>query len=351
MARLQTLQGLLPAAIALSAGTLGGVMFSWAGLPLPWMLGAMTSVTICALAGLRVALPRQLRGSCITVLGVMLGASFTPAVIARMGEWGVTLAALLVWGLISGAAGWLYFRRHAGFDPITSYFAAAPGGLNEMTLVGAQLGGDERRISLVHATRVFVAVFSIPIWLRLQDGVAAPTGGTSYVTLASVGLDDYLILGGCAVVGAFVAGRLRIPAAGVIGPMLLSAAVHLLGITDSAPPTLILSAAQVVVGATLGCRFVGYPLAQVGRTILHGAVAGAIMVAFALAASVLLAQATGIRLATILLGFAPGGLAEMSLVAIALGVDAAFVATHHLARIVLVVLCATPLFRILGLRR
>ena len=106
-----------------------------------------------------------------------------------------------------------------------------------------------------------------------------------------------------------------------------------------------------LVGATLGCRFVGYPLAQVGRTILHGAVAGAIMVAFALAASVLLAQATGIRLATILLGFAPGGLAEMSLVAIALGVDAAFVATHHLARIVLVVLCATPLFRILGLRR
>jgi uncharacterized membrane protein AbrB (regulator of aidB expression) len=41
----------------------------------------------------------------------------------------------------------------------------------------------------------------------------------------------------------------------------------------------------------------------------------------------------------------------MSLVAIALGVDAAFVATHHIARIVLVVLCATPLFRILGLRR
>ena len=351
MPRLKMPRRLLPAATALSVGTLGGVAFSWVGMPLPWMLGAMTSVTICALAGWRVALPRQLRGSCITILGVMLGASFTPAVIARMAEWGVTLAALLVWALISGAAGWLYFRRHAGFDPITSYFAAAPGGLNEMTLVGAQLGGDERRISLIHATRVFVAVFSIPIWLRLQDGVSAPMGGPSYATLASVGLDDYLILGACAVIGAFVAGRLRIPAAGVIGPMLLSAAVHLLGITDSAPPTLILSAAQVVVGATLGCRFVGYPLAQVGRTILHGAVAGAIMVAFALAASVLLAQATGIRLATILLGFAPGGLAEMSLVAIALGVDAAFVATHHIARIVLVVLCATPLFRILGLRR
>ena len=115
MTRFETLRGILPAATALAAGTLGGAVFFWAGLPLPWMLGAMTSVTICALAGLRVALPRHLRGSCITVLGVMLGASFTPAVIARMGEWGVTLAALLVWGLISGTAGWFYFRRRAGF--------------------------------------------------------------------------------------------------------------------------------------------------------------------------------------------------------------------------------------------
>jgi uncharacterized DUF497 family protein len=54
----------------------------------------------------------------------------------------------------------------------------------------------------------------------------------------------------------------------------------------------------------------------------------------------------GIPVSTVVLGFAPGGLAEMSLVAIALGADAAFVATHHLVRIVLVVICAAPLFRI-----
>jgi uncharacterized membrane protein AbrB (regulator of aidB expression) len=41
----------------------------------------------------------------------------------------------------------------------------------------------------------------------------------------------------------------------------------------------------------------------------------------------------------------------MSLVAIALAADAAFVATHHIVRIVIVVLCAPLLFRSFSTRR
>lgn len=341
---------LLLAAKALAIGTLGGAVFAWLGLPLPWMLGSMTAVTVCALGGVRVDLPRWLRSGCITVLGVMLGASFTPAAMARLADWLATIAALFVFAIVAGAAGWTYFRRCARFDPVTAFFAAAPGGLNEMILLGARYGGDERRIALVHATRVFVTVFSIPIWFRLHDGLANATGTGRFIGLGAIGLDDYLVLGGCAVVGSIAASRLRIPAAAVMGPMLLSAVVHLAGITESSPPTLIVWSAQVVIGATLGCRFVGFPLALVGRIIMHGAAAGAILVACAVAASATMSRLVEIPFATILLGFAPGGLAEMSLVAIALGVDAAFVATHHLVRIVYVILFAAPFFRALRAR-
>lgn len=339
---------LLRALKALAIGTGGGAIFAAAGMPLPWMLGAMTAVTASALAGQRVALPRHLRTICVTVLGVMLGASFTPAVVARMGEWIFTIAALSAWGLLAGAAGWFYFRRIVGFDPVTSYFAAAPGGLNEMTLAGARFGADERRIALIHATRVFVTVLCIPIWFRLHDGVGSSPAAAGFVSLGAIAIDDYLILAGCALCGALAASRLRIPAGAVIGPMLLSAAVHLLGVTESSPPTLVVWAAQVVIGTALGCQFVGFPLALIGRTILHGAVAGAMMVGLAVAAGAAVGLLAGIPIATVVLGFAPGGLAEMSLVAIALGADAAFVATHHLVRIVLVVVCAAPLFRLFG---
>jgi len=227
----------VPFTVALVLGTAGGAVFSWLGLPLPWMLGAMSAVTVAAIGGVDVAMPRWLRSTCITVLGVMLGASFTPAVVARMGEWIVTLMALLAWAAVNGGVGWWYFRRYARFDAVTSFFAASPGGLNEMTLVGGQMGGDERTISLVHATRVFITVFTIPIWYRLHDGLGSTTSGRAFVGLFAVDLADYAVLGACAVVGALGATRIGLPAAAVVGPMLLSAAVHLAGITSSSPPT------------------------------------------------------------------------------------------------------------------
>jgi uncharacterized membrane protein AbrB (regulator of aidB expression) len=45
---------------------------------------------------------------------------------------------------------------------------------------------------------------------------------------------------------------------------------------------------------------------------------------------------------------APGGLAEMTLVALSLGVDVAFVSTMHLLRIALVVILAPAIFKVLG---
>jgi uncharacterized protein len=52
----------------------------------------------------------------------------------------------------------------------------------------------------------------------------------------------------------------------------------------------------------------------------------------------------------LILALAPGGLAEMSLVALALQVEAAFVSTHHVIRIAMVVLVAPALYRTLPLR-
>jgi len=51
--------------------------------------------------------------------------------------------------------------------------------------------------------------------------------------------------------------------------------------------------------------------------------------------------------AALLLALAPGGVAEMCLVAVALHIDPAFVATMHMVRMACVLLAAQPLFRLL----
>ena len=60
-----------------------------------------------------------------------------------------------------------------------------------------------------------------------------------------------------------------------------------------------------------------------------------------------LAQLTGLPTVPLVLAFSPGGLAEMSLIAIAIGADAAFVATHHVVRIFLIVVIAPLAFKLM----
>ena len=338
-----------PLALALAIGAGGGWVFNALTLPLPWMLGAMFAVTVAALSGAKVRVPSQLRSVLITVIGVLLGASFTPAVLSRAGEWVVTLVGLALCTLVMGLAGWVWFRRVARYDPVTAYFASAPGGLNEMILIGGAMGGDDRTIALNGAVRVFLVVFTIPVWFRFH-GALGGGAGRPYVGLADVTPQDLAILAACAVIGALLGRRLRLPAAFMLGPMILSAAVHLTGVTGSSPPTLLVSMAQIVLGTTIGCRFGGVPLALVGRTIVHALATGAIMIAIAIGCALVADRFIDLPLAAVIIAYVPGGLPEMSMVALALGIDAAFVAFHHISRILLVVTFAPLVFRLVGKR-
>jgi uncharacterized membrane protein AbrB (regulator of aidB expression) len=77
----------------------------------------------------------------------------------------------------------------------------------------------------------------------------------------------------------------------------------------------------------------------------------ALMLALTAALSGLFGGVGELRVEALVLALAPGGLAEMSLVALAIGIDTAFVSTMHIARIAVVIAAAGPLFRLLEKRR
>ncbi len=332
-------------AITVCLGTLGGALFRWLTIPLPWMLGAVAFTTVAAMTGVtRIEMPRNLRSGFLTILGVLLGSSFTPTLLTRIDEWLWTAIGLVVWSLVAGAAAYAYLTRIARFDRVTAYFAATPGGLAEMVLIGSQNGANIPALALSHAVRVMFVVLTVPIWFRLQGMISAQPP-RSLVGLFDVAMADYAILGSCAVIGGFVATRLRLPAATMLGPLLCSIAVHLSGLTESQPPYLLTSAAQIVLGAAIGQRFAGTTLRMVVNYVGHATVATLLMFALAIAFAEALSQATGQPFTGLVLAYAPGGFAEMSLMALALGIDTAFVASHHLLRIVLVVTLAPAIFR------
>jgi membrane AbrB-like protein len=331
-------------ALTLALGLVGGAAFAWLRLPLPWMLGAMSLTMAASVAGARLAMPSSWRVGMLTVIGVLLGSGFTADIAAGIARWLPSIATIPLYVVASIGVGVLLLRRLGKLDPVTAFFAAAPGGLSEMVLLGERAGGDMRQIALLHGTRIFAIVFMVPFLVRTIAGV--PPAPTALLAPALADVTDLAILAGCAALG-YLAGRLvRLPATPLLGPLLVSAAAHVTGLVTTAPPPPVVIAAQIVVGAAMGARFVGIPPRVIAQLLLIGGALSAALLACSLLTAAGLELVTGLGFVLLLLAFSPGGIAEMCLVALALGAEPIFVATHHVLRIGLVVLLAPALFRL-----
>ena len=319
-----------PFALALVIGAIGGYAFQLLALPLPWMLGPMAATTAAALIGVTLKVPSWARDTMLPIVAVMLGSTFEPAWFQRMDEFAVSLPLVLLNSLFLAVLAMLYLRRT--YDLPTTYFAGVPGAITQVVVLGPQRGGNPRAISTIQGVRVLIVVAAIPLIVGI--GMADQVGQPKPMSWALPPVDIAIMLVS-AVVGVWVGRKLKFPTPIMTGPIFVSAILHLTSITDTKVPDLIMIAAQLVIGASIGGRFAGSSTKELARDLKQAVTLTGISFAGTFAMSVLLARVSGLDLAVCLLAMTPGGLGEMTLVALALDVDPSFVATHHVIRVTL----------------
>jgi len=343
--------GSLSTAIAIVAA----LAFQQLGMPLPWMLGPLflfagLSFFRTAPFGLELGFPAKVRLYSVPVVGVMIGARVTPGFAEEVARWWPSLLLVLPYMLAAQLINAAILRRVGGYDSATAFFAASPGGMVEAVLIGEANGGNGPLMAIQHFARVTLAVSIIPLLLSFELGI--PVGSAAgVVTSASFqvpNLYDIILLLLAGTAGAIIARRLHVPAGIMVGPLVLSAVFHASGMTNAQIPGLLLQAAQLVIGVTLGSRFAGPSksdlLRGLGLSVLT--LSCTLLLAFGVA---LLVSAMGLADTTVsFIAFAPGGLVEMGLIAISLDADPIFVATHHVMRIGLAVMIAPWVFRMIS---
>ena len=330
---------------SLAVGLASGWLAYMVGMPLPWMLGAMLGNTVAALAGAPVRASMPLRNIFVPIIGVMLGSGVSAETFDALGDWSISFLVLAPFLMTAAGGSYLIYRHLGRFDPVTAYFSAMPGGLNEMLLLGGEAGGEERRIALAHASRVLLSVTFVGLFFGLVLGVQSGRSGGIWTPIGAPGVLDYLILIGCAALGVPFGRLLRLPAQRLLGPMILSAAAHVVQLVDLPPPTVFVIAAQVVMGSLIGTRFLGARLREVGRDLFLSVFSTTIMLITGVGFAWVVASLTATDLAQAFLAYSPGGLTEMSLLAFALGGDIAYVSVTHIVRIAIVVFSAPLFFR------
>jgi uncharacterized protein len=189
--------------------------------------------------------------------------------------------------------------------------------------------GDQRRIAIIQMVRLTALLIGLPSVLTL---LGLKNAATTAAAAGPVRVHELVILMAGGALGGWLFGRFKAPAAALFGSMVAGALLYGSGSISSSLPFWLTQPGLVVIGATVGSNFAGVNrlllldtlLASVGSVVIGGAVA---MLCALPAAWVL-----GLPLAQLWLAYAPGGVETMAIMAMALGLDPAFVGGHHLAR-------------------
>ncbi|MEL6477877.1 MAG: AbrB family transcriptional regulator [Pseudomonadota bacterium] len=333
---------------AFAVALAGVAAFHAVDLPLPWLLGPIFACLAAALAGLPLGGFAKLNEGMRAVLGVAVGATLTPAVLGSFPGMWPTLCLVPVMVLAIAVTGIPYFRRIWGYDPATAYYAAMPGGLQDMLAFGEEAGGNIRALSLIHATRVLVIVVALPFLLQGIWGadLSNPPGRPA----TQIPWQDLALMLLCGAVGWAGAARIGMFGAAILGPLIVAGLATVAGLLGNRPPAEAIWAAQFFIGLAIGCKYAGVTMAEVRRDLAAGLGFCLLLILLTLIfveAIYLTGMAPGME---VLLAFAPGGQAELTVLALIVGADMAFVVAHHVLRLFVVILGAPIAIRLLSPR-
>ena len=130
-----------------------------------------------------------------------------------------------------------------------------------------------------------------------------------------------------------------------MGPLLVAMGFTVAGHSLSAVPAWMSNTAQLVIAVSLGVRFSREFLHTAPRWLGSVALGTFGMLALCGAVAWLLAWATGLHPATMILGTSPGGIAEMSITAKVLQLGVPVVTAFQVCRLVAVLLLVGPMYR------
>ncbi|MDP5085507.1 MAG: AbrB family transcriptional regulator [Yoonia sp.] len=320
-----------PHLAALAIGGGGGVLALGLGLPAAALIGSTFAVALAATLRLPLALHPRLRDLAFAVIGISLGAGVEAEALNQIGAWSVSLAMLLACLATTLFVGTVLLQRVFGMDRNTAILATSPGTMSNAIALALEGRGDATTILILQMIRLLVLVTIVPPVAMLIDA------DSGFAPATPMDLAPLAILVGVALALGLWGARAGIPAACLLFGMIVSAAAHVAGLAHGPAPTWVVNASFVITGAALGARLT----AVTGSQLLRMSKAGLLLVTSAVAVSLCFAGLThiltGLPLAQIWIAFAPGGVEAMAAIGLALGYDPAYVAIHHFARILALV--------------
>ena len=323
---------------------IGGWLAYKADLPAAWLIGALMLVAVVQLAGHKASMPNWLRDVGMAQVGLVLGTGFSPKTVEAIATWPLSIAFLAVTVVIISWAAYAVLRKVGQWDHATALFASLPGALSYVMVIAETAGADMTRVAVAQTIRVFAVIAIVPILLSpftAKYGSAAPAVDAALdAPVASVGLMALGLMTLAVAMLAPIVLRLGIPAGLLLAGMLVSGSLYLTGGLEAPLPGWFTIPSFLTIGIMVGSRFGAITLNDLMRLSGISLLSLFVSVLASVIPAFMVAEILGLPIGQVFLAFSPGGLETMVLLSFLFNLNPAYVAGHHLARYLGLVLLA-----------
>jgi len=320
-------------------GAAGAILLTLADVPAGALVGGMLAVAAASLCGRPTGAPPQIQTALFMVMGVAVGATVTPDALRSALVWPLSLVILAAVTFVITAVGDWIFQRLGKCDPVTAFYASAPGAFAAVMVMAQADGAVMSQVASAQVLRLAALTAATPILLA-----TAPIHAVHPVALSGLqGLAGWSVLLVGTLIGWLLAGRMKWPSASFLGPMAASALLHGSGLVALSFPRPMVMVASAALGAIVGTRFSGVKPMDLLRFLPTVLVALVVMTGIALGAGWGAGVISGVGPTAGVLAFAPGSMDVMIAISLAVGASPAYVTAHQTARL-LVLLAALPAF-------
>jgi uncharacterized protein len=327
----------------LAVALVGAGLGIWVGLPLPWLLGPLLFTLIIGSFGISNPCHVRWRKTGQVIIGMALGLYFTPTLLNAISMYWVFIFIGILWSVVLSLFLTTIQYRFNNLDWSTAWFASAIGSASEMVNIAEQHQAQVDKVAATHSIRILILVILLPIFMTLYLGVDwnPPSVTTNYFDVQST-----VVIFGVALVAAKLFEHFNILNAWILGPICIVGLLSYLGVLQYSLPYWLISFGQLCIGWSLGSKFPFGFLKDSKRflflTILFNLLALVLSALFVFG----LIQWIVVDEKVLLLGFSPGGIAEMSLMAKVLGLSVPMIVAFQLSRLIFVILTTRFFYRL-----
>ncbi len=328
-------------ALTLGVSAAGGLIAQSLGMPAGWIAGGVLAVAASSLAGLNTDVPRPVRAPVYLVLGVYAGGGVSHETLHQMQTWPASFALLGVSLIVLIASSYWWLHGRCGWDRNAALLAALPGALSFVMAAAEDLRTDIKKVAISQTLRLLILVELIPLLaLLIGHPASIPTA-----VAQSGSLVDIAILLLCGLAAALLLEAFKIAGGWMLGGLLSAAGLLLFDVVHTRLPFAVALPFVITLAAVTGSRFRPGDLAILPHILKPALVAFGMALCISFFFASIVSALFGVNIIQTLLAFAPGALDALTIIAFQMNIDPAYVAAHHVARFLALVVAVPVITR------